>query len=195
MKKSKVAVVIAVLLFFLCSYSFAFADEIKEARINLAKKSAGFVGGCLSGFLFHEAGHEIIAKVENVDMSWSGDRWTARTSGGSLRNIAWAGFGAQVISTEIILGIDQIPKDNSYVLGWLAFNVFNSFLYPLRNEFGNGYGDLEMLHRTGIDTAYVEVGLVAYGLLTAYRVYHNPKFIPFIKTTKEEVVLGIGWRF
>ena len=173
----------------------AWADEVSEARWDLAKKGTGFAAGLASGFLFHEAGHEVVARAENVNMSWSGDRWTVRTSGGSLRNIAWAGFGAQVISTEVILGFDKIPKDNAYVLGWLAFNILNSFTYPLRNELQNGYGDLETLRRTGVDTGYVEIGMVVYGLLTAYRIYHNPKFIPYIRATKEEVALGIGWRF
>lgn len=179
----------------LVSNGTALADEASEARWNLAKKGIGFVAGLTSGFLFHEIGHEIVARAEGADINWSDNRWTARASGNSLRNIAWAGFGAQVISTEVILGVEKIPKDNAYVLGWLAFNICNSLIYPLRNELQNGYGDLETLRRTGIDTAYVEIGLVAYGLLTAYRVYHNPKFIPYIKTTKEEIVLGVSWRF
>lgn len=190
----RLALLLAVMAL-LAGNSIALADEAKEARWNLAKKGTGFVGGLVSGFLFHEANHEIMARIEGADMSWSGGRWTARTSGGSLRNIAWAGFGAQVVSTEVILGFDKIPKDNAYVLGWLTYNVFNFFLYPVRNELQGGYGDLETLRKTGVDTGYVEVGMIAYGLLTAYRIYHNPKFIPYVRATKGEIVMGIGWKF
>jgi len=191
MKKLALLIVAVMVL----ANNVAWADEVGEARWNLAKKGTGFASGFLSGFLFHEAGHEIMARVENVDMSWSDGRWRAYASGKSLRNIAWAGFGAQVISTEVILGFDKIPKDNTYVLGWLAFNVFNSFLYPLRNELMNGYGDLETLRRTGVDTGYVEIGMVAYGLLTAYRIYKNPKFVPYVRATKEEIIMGVSWRW
>ncbi len=193
----KLALVIVVMVFFGINIGVVLADEVSEARWGLTKKGMGFAAGFASGFLFHEAGHEVVARAENVDMSWNGDnRWFAKTSSDSkLRNIAFAGFGAQVVSTEVILGIDKIPKDNAYVLGWLAFNVLNSFLYPLRNELQGGYGDLETLRRTGIDTGYVEIGMVAYGLLTAYRVYKNPKFIPYVKATKEEIIFGVGWRF
>jgi len=193
----KLALFVAVMAFLGSNIGVAWADEASEARWNLAKKGAGFVAGFASGFLFHEAGHEIMARVEGADTDWSaGIRWTVRdVSNRSLRNIAWAGFGAQVVSTEVLLGFDKIPKDNAYILGWLTFNVFESLLYPLRNELQGGYGDLETLRKTGIDTGYVEIGMIAYGLVTAYRIYKNPKFIPYVRATREEVVLGIGWKF
>ena len=198
MKKGLISVITAAL--FLGCVGLASAEEIGNSpRLNIAKKTTGFIAGWASGFFFHEAGHEIVARLEGVDMGWSGvfnTRWTVFTSNkNKLRHIALAGFGAQIVSTEIILGIDQIPKDNAYVLGWLAFNVFNSFYYPLVNQLRGGYGDIETVRKTGIDTAYVEIGLIAHGLLTAYRVYNNPKFIPYVKATKEELILGISWSF
>ncbi|MBU3901510.1 hypothetical protein KJ590_00315 [Patescibacteria group bacterium] len=197
MKKIGLVLLVAVMVFLAGNSGVALADETSEARWNLAKKGAGFVAGFASGVLFHEAGHEIVARLENVNINWSGTRWTVNAANNTkLRHIALAGFGAQIISTEILLGLDQIPKDNSYVLGWLAFNVIESFYYPLRNQLrDDGYGDIKTLRKAGIDTAYVEIGLIAHGLLTAYRIYHNPKFIPYVKATKEELILGIGWSF
>jgi len=178
--------------------SVALADEAAVARWSLAKKSAGFIGGWVSGFLFHEAGHEVVARVEGVGMSWQGadNRWLANTyDQGKLRNIALGGFGAQIISTEIILGIEKIPKDNAFVFGWLGFNIINSLLYVLDNELRDGIGDLETLRATGVNTGFVEIGLVAHSILTAYRIYKNPKFIPYVRATRGELALGIGWRF
>jgi len=176
----------------------ALADEAAIARWTLAKKSTGFVGGFLSGFAFHELGHEVVARVEGVGMSWQGadNRWLADTHDkGKLRNITLGGFGAQIISTEIILGVDKIPKDSAFVLGWLGFNILNSLLYVADNELRDGVGDLETLRATGVDTGFVEIGLVAHSILTAYRIYKNPKFIPYVRATRGELALGIGWKF
>ncbi len=195
--KRLISVMVIIVALFLGYVTSVNAEEIgANSRLNIAKKTAGFVAGLASGIFSHEAGHEIVSRLEDVDLDWSGAHWTVHeTDKNKVRHIALAGFGAQIISTEIILGVDQIPKDNAYVLGWLAFNVFNSFYYPLVNQLRGGYGDIETLRKNGIDTAYVEIGLIAHGLLTAYRVYNNPKFIPYVKATKEELILGISWSF
>jgi hypothetical protein len=193
MKKTALLVAVMTLL---VSSGTVLADESSEARWNLVKKGTGFVAGLVSGFLFHEAGHAIIARIENVDLSWNGGQLYATTSSkNKLRNVAFAGFGAQMLSAEVILGINQIPKDNAYVLGWLSYDIFNLFSYSLENELRGDCGDLKTLRKTGVDTGYVEIGMVAYGLLTAYRIYKNPQFIPYVKATKEEIVMGFGWRF
>ncbi len=198
--KRLISVMVIIVALFLGYVTSVNAEGIgANSRLNIAKKTAGFVAGLASGIFFHETGHEIVARLENTDMGWSGvfnSQWRAPSAHNTeLRHIALAGFGAQIVSTEIILGMNQIPKDNAYVLGWLAFNVFNSLCYPLLNELRGGYGDIETLRKAGIDTAYVEIGLIAHGLLTAYRIYRNPQFIPYIKATKEELILGISWSF
>ena len=93
------------------------------------------------------------------------------------------------------MGIEKIPKDNAFVFGWLGFNIINSLLYVLDNELRDGIGDLETLRATGVNTGFVEIGLVAHSILTAYRIYKNPKFIPYVRATRGELALGIGWRF
>jgi len=208
--KNSLLVLIAVLI--LCNSVFAEdvenAEYVRETQLDLVKESAGFVGGFASGVLFHEFGHEFMAELEGVDLDWDlkRGRWTAQTSGNKLRNIAFGGFGAQIISTEILLGNDKIPKKNSYVLGWLAFNVINEIIYPLRDELQDGgYGDLKTLRKTGVNTNFVNFGLIAHGLWTAYRVYNlksgnqSPnswKFAPCLSVVPgKEVFLGFNLRF
>lgn len=152
-----------------------------------------------SGYLLHEGGHAFVALIRNVPVNWNVD-WgglhgTIQTSSScDKRAIGFAGFGTHIVSTELILGIDSIPKDNAYILGWLTFNTLNSIAYSLRNELQKGgYGDLKLLKDNGVDVRYVETVLIGHALLTAYRVYYNPKFLPYIHVTRNEVLLGITW--
>jgi len=168
-----------------------------EARWNIAKKTGGFTAGVASGFVFHELGHYAMAQAEGVDIHWLGDSWwVPEASASEHRNISAAGFGAQVLSTEVILRTDRIPKDNSYVLGWLAYNIANQILYPLRNEFSpNGHGDLATYEKYGGNVEVLEIGLVAHAIWSFYRLKNNPDTPFYIRTTRDEVRVGFSWDF
>jgi len=200
MKRTIVLVVIAVLV----SVSLCWADEITkeqitEARIDVAKKVVGFGAGFVAGGAFHELSHAVVAKIEDVHMEWGGftPRWTAYTNdSGKLRNIAFAGFGGEILSSEIILGVPAIPKDNAFVLGWLAWDILDPILYTLQDSLQKGgYGDIETLRNNGVNTDLMKVGLIAHALVTAYRLYKDPKFVPYVTVTKKEVVLGFSFTF
>lgn len=188
------ALVLAVALVFSASYCWA-EDEVTAARISVAKKAGGFIAGAIAGLASHELGHEVVARFEGADMHWSGTSWSTDTSPSALRNIAIAGFGAQVLSTEVILGVDAIPKDNAFVLGWLTFNILNTVQYAAMDSLQGGHGDFETLRKNGANTDLVKIGLLAHAALSAYRLYKNPKFIPYVQATKNELVLGLAWRW
>jgi hypothetical protein len=177
-----------------CRAGDATDAAVASARTEIVKKTGGLLAGVATGFLFHEAGHQIVAKLENVDMGWSGllnPRWMAYTDDREkFRRITFGGFGAQVLSTEVILGVDAIPKDNAFILGWLGFNILNTMLYV-----GGGNGDFKMLRENGVDTTYLGIGLAAYALLSAYRLYKNPAFVPYVQVAKDEFVLGVTWKW
>ncbi len=206
----KIVLVLSVVLFVLVAGGQALAEDkpkldASDARWSLLKKTGGFVGGLTAGLLCHEAGHQVVASLEGVSMDWNLGggiqigKWTAHNySSHSLRNIALGGFGAQVLSTEILLGFDEIPKDNSFILGWMTFNILNSIFYVLVNELSSGHEDLKTLRDAGMgrnDVTLLEVGLVAHALLSAYRVYKDPKFIPYVRATKSEFAVGISWQW
>jgi len=168
-----------------------------EARWGLTKTAGGFTAGFISGLVSHELGHEVVARQEGVDIEWSGTNWYAdNASASEHRNISIAGFGMQVLSTEIILRSKSIPKDSSYVLGWLTYNIANQILYPLQNELSSsGYKDLANYENYGGNVKVLEVGLIAHAIWSFYRLKNNPDTPLFISVTRNEVRIGLGWDF
>lgn len=194
-KLSLILLLVVIALMF--SVSCCYADEVSTARIAIVKKTGGFFGGLAAGLISHELlGHETMAKLEGADMHWNGTKWSTNASPSALRNIAMAGFGAQVLSTEILLGVDAIPKDNSFVLGWLTYNILNAVYYTAADSLQKGgCGDFETLRNNGTNTDLVKIGLLAHAALSAYRIYKNPKFIPYVEFSRNELVLGLTWRW
>jgi len=192
-------VVIVILILLLPNLPNLASAELSssEARWSLVKKTGGFTAGFVSGLAFHELGHQAIASAEGVNVDWADSNWWVdNTSDSQYRNISVAGFGAQILSTEVILRSGSIPKDNSYVLGWLAFNIINQVAYPIRNELSNnGFGDLKTYEKYGGNVEVLEVGLVAHAIWSLYRLKNNPDTPFFIQTTRDEVRIGLGWKF
>jgi len=172
--------------------SSCFADETSaSARISLAEKSTGFVGGIVAGLVFHELGHQAVAELEGANMHWCGTNWHTSAAPSALRDIAISGFGTQVLSTEILLGDTSIPKNNSFVIGWLTHNILNTLQYVVRDRLrSGGVGDFRCLRQNGVRVGYIEVGLVAHSLFSAYRLNKNPQFVPYISLTRDEFILG-----
>ncbi len=178
--------------------SFASAEmSPSEARWDLTKKTAGFTAGFMSGLAFHELGHEIVARSEGMNIKWRGDNWrVANATNSQCREISVAGFGMQILSTEVILRSKSISKDNSYVLGWLAYNIVNQISYPLRNELSsNGHADLGNYKKHGGNVRILETALIAHAIWSFYRLKNNPDTPFFITATYKEIQIGFGWKF
>lgn len=177
-----------------------------QARWSLVEKGLELTTGLLAGFIGHESGHQVVAWLENVDMTWYYDNdkvgiplwWWAHTGNNKtkLRNIALGGFASEILSTELILSYDKIPKDNAFVLGYLAWNTFNPIYYSLMNETRKrGHGDLKTLDECGVKSEYVEIVIISHALLSAYRLYKKPEFLPYMRATKQELIIGLSWRW
>jgi hypothetical protein len=189
---------IFVVLVFLLIPNLASAELSQSAaRWNLVQKAGGFTAGVMSGLAFHELGHHAVAKAEGIDIDWADDSWWVDSASDSqYRNISIAGFGAQILSTEVILRSESIPKGNSYVLGWLTFNILNQIAYPLRNELSSdGFGDLGTYEKYGGNVEVLEAGLIAHAIWSWYRLKNNPDTPIFIRATSDEVRIGLGWKF
>ena len=94
-----------------------------------------FTLGVGSGYVIHEAAHQAVADVNGMPFKWKKLVLAAHglhphnTTDSERYELASAGLGSQVLSTEIILNTKDIPKDSEYVIGMLTFNVLNALLY------------------------------------------------------------------
>lgn len=204
MKKAMVVVMMVAVFFGIVSSVFAENAEnnysASDARWKIAGKAAGFAVGFMSGFGFHELGHQAVASTHGVKMDWhwnnGNPEWWAHADGNKLRDVSLGGFAAQIVSTEVILNAPQIPKDNSFVVGWLAYNVINAIAYPIRHELlDGGYDDFKTLEQTGMDTEVLEAGLIAHALFTAYRMHEKTDFPVWVQTTRQEIAIGLKFEW
>ena len=171
-----------------------------ETKTDIIKKTLWFSLGWTAGFLFHETGHLVVAKLENVDNSYSNIFGSCfikyhTNDNSKLRRISSAGFGAEILSSEFILGVNSIPKNNAFFLGWLAFDILNPVFYTLIDMQGGGYGDMRSLHQSDMNTDIVKAVLLAHSALSVYRLYENPYVMPYIGITKEEVSFFLAWKW
>ena len=174
-----------------------------EARWSLAKKVFWGVAGFAAGkFIGHNIfGHHLAAKLTGTDISWSSPywpdprpRWRIKQEDDKTKRILVnsGGFLEQFISSEVILGWDKIPKDHPFTLGWLGWNFVDEVFYPIAHEINEGgYCDLKYLERDGVNIRLVETGLLLHAGSIAWRLWKGKEFPLFIKTTWNEVVIGI----
>ena len=144
----------------------------------------------------HEAGHTIAALALGYPMSKIHYNFSSVDIDGLAvgshddKIIKMSGFGAQALSSEIILGVDRIPKDSWFVAGILLGNIIHPMVYVARAEFGTNARDFEGFSKK--DRRIAEAFILADSLLTAYRVYKNKEFPIRIFSTGRDITLQ--WR-
>lgn len=171
------------------------------------KEKTFFIAGMVAGLANHEAGHLLVGEYYNEHLKWNilEREWSIKTSstGTSLRNIALGGFAAQIVSSETLL-YSKAPKDNSFVIGWLFWNIVEPLVYVARHELGGGYGDLKLIDNYDQDRSlkveHVEIAISAQALWTAYRLWKNEDFQKsplrsYFKCSSNEVEAGLTWNF
>ncbi|MBI5182038.1 MAG: hypothetical protein HZA06_03885 [Nitrospirae bacterium] len=158
-----------------------------------------FALGVGSGYVIHEAAHQVVAEVNGTPFKWQkgfGSTWvtSTNTSDSERVELASAGLGSQVLSTEVILNIKDIPKDDEYVIGILTFNVLNAILYVISDGIINpndNYGDIEMMDKAGLDREYVNTFLIVHSLFTIYRAYYKTDIPVYMTMSKNEIKVGV----
>lgn len=198
----KSIIILHVVFWFIVFTGIAFAQnqqpEVQRLGWSLFEKSAGIITGFAWGFSLHEGAHRFQAEIEGVDVS-NETLISIETYGNDRenRNIALAGFIPGIIGTEIVLGVDAIPKENSIVIGYMLWNILHPISYIVRHEiiYDDGYGDFKVIAGSGWDCRYVEAGLLAHSLLSAYRLYTKEEVPVFIEATRNEVMVSLGWEF
>lgn len=153
--------------------NFSRSVNFEETRATVIKGSLGWI----TGFMFHELGHITVANIGNVEIEYNfhnaiDPRMTYISDDyNKLKKIHSAGFVAELISAEIILGVEKIPKDDAFFLGWLAFDIFNPFIYALKDGVlcDGGYGDMKSLRKKGLNTDFLKIGMIVHSIFIAYR--------------------------
>ena len=174
--------------------------SVKEAGIIGFKRWSAYSSGWLAGFLSHELGHVGAAKLMGVKTKCSNildPRLNHHSnSNRKLRIIDSGGFDAEIISSEIILGIDAIPKNNPFFIGWLAFDVVNPIYYALIDKAQSGHGDMESFRRNGVNTNFVKIAMLAHSALSVYRFFEKPSsFTPYIGVNEDQITAGLIWKW
>jgi len=111
----------------------AFADEDLTA-LSVLK----FFAGMASAAAIHEGAHAVVAEVTDTSISWEAGNYNqpiAFTTGEMNTSQGFAvysaGLIAQVATAEIILDVDRIDKNDTFVRGMMAWNIVNPILYAL----------------------------------------------------------------
>lgn len=148
-----------------------------------AKEITLFAAGLGAGFINHELlGHQFVASLHGGRMEWrlQDGSWRYYDSNKShLRDVALGGTAAEMISSEIILRSERVPKDNAFILGWLVWNIANPLLYVARHELDIGSrenNDLAAVEKTaGRTTLRIVEGVkISHAIFTAYRMWKSP---------------------
>ena len=189
MKRIKLLTMVLALSFLVPGFtSTAFAFDYLKFALGLG-----------SGYVIHEASHQIVAEVNGTSFKWQngfGSTWVTsnKTSNSERYELGSAGLVSQVLSTEVILNTKKIPKDNDYVIGMLTFNIVNALLYVVSDGILNpddNYGDIEMMDKAGLKKEYVSAFLVVHSLYSIYRAYYKTDIPVYLTMSKNEIKMGV----
>jgi hypothetical protein len=195
-KKMGVRVVVALSLLFawslLCHPGQSLADESETTLVSVFK----FAGGVISAFMIHEGAHFAAGQITGTSLDWKAGtfnqpiEFSENAKNDSDGVIVYsAGLVAQVASSEVILDVDRIDKNDAFVRGMMAWNIFNPIMYALDYWFihktndknGDSYqGDLQGIeHYSSERTANIFAGaMVAIATVQGYRFLKTQSWAP-----------------
>ncbi len=155
-----------------------------------------FAVGVLSSAAVHEAAHAIVAAATDTSLTWKAGNYNqpiafeeSASSGAKGIAIYSAGLIAQLISSEIILDVDSIDKNDAFVRGMMTWNILNPILYSLdywvfrvsNQKNGNSYqGDIEgIAHYSDERSANAfAIGITAIAAFQGYRFLKTQDWAP-----------------
>jgi hypothetical protein len=162
------------------------ADEKEPVPLALLK----FGTGIISAYALHEAGHALAASLTDTHIEWGVGsynqplgftEWAENDTDGMILHSA--GLVTQVATSEVILQSDSIDKNDTFVRGMMAWNVFNPIVYALdywffhktNQKHGKHYqGDIQGVeHYSSAEDANLFAAVIT--VLTAYQGYRYIK--------------------
>jgi hypothetical protein len=189
---AKIAIVqIVAIVFLLSSVNITIAEE----KITYTA-TAKFLAGVASAALIHEGAHALVAGVTGTHMSWEMGNYNqpisfTESAESDSKGVALysSGLISQLISSEVILDVNKIDKNDAFVRGMMAWNIINPILYALdywvihssNKENGNTYqGDMKGIeHYSRASTANAfAAGMVAIVAFQGYRFLKTQTWAP-----------------
>ncbi len=160
------------------------------------KNTAKFLTGVIASAVVHEGAHALVAEVTDTPISWGSGHYNqpisftenaeSNSKGTALYS---AGLLSHALTSEIILDVDRIDKNDAFVRGMMAWNIINPILYALdywvihsSNKIDGNYhqGDLSGIeHYSGKSSANAfAIGISAVTLFQAYRFIKTQDWCP-----------------
>jgi len=195
-QKIRVRAALALSLLFagspLCHPRQSFADETETTLVSVFK----FAGGVISAFMIHEGAHFAAGKITGTSLDWKVGNYnqpiefSENAKDDSNGFIVYSsGLVAQVVSSEVILGVDSIDKNDAFFRGMMAWNIINPIMYALdywfihntNNKNGDSFqGDLQGIENYSSErTANIFAGgMVAIATLQGYRFLKTQSWAP-----------------
>jgi hypothetical protein len=147
-----------------------------------------FVSGVISAYALHEAGHAIAASATDTKLEWGlgtynqplgFTEYAESDTAGVL--VHASGLTTQIIVSEVILNADSIDKNDNFVRGMMAWNVFNPIIYAL---------DYWIIKRTN----KVEEGYY-HGDIAGIEHYSSDSFANIFAGTMMAMAVNQGYRY
>lgn len=111
--------------------------EAEDNKITYSS-ACKFGAGIISAYMIHEAGHFLAAGATGTHLHWEVGSYNqplgyTESADSDDKGLAVnsAGLVFQLIGSEVILYSDKIDKNDAFVRGMMAWNIFNPILYSL----------------------------------------------------------------
>jgi hypothetical protein len=147
-----------------------------------------FVSGIISAYALHEAGHAFAASATHTELEWGMGTYNqplgfteyaeSDTAGVFVHA---SGLTTQIIVSEVILQADSIDKNDNFVRGMMAWNIFNPIIYAV---------DYWGIKRTNkVEEGYYQ------GDIAGVEHYSSGTFANFFAGTMMVMAINQGYRY
>jgi hypothetical protein len=170
----------------------AHSQDSTDMLISVLK----FTGGVMAAYAVHEGAHYAVAEITNTNIRFEAGSYNqpiAFTENGCSDSdgvaLYSAGLVAQLASSEVILNVNKIDKNDAFVRGMMAWNIINPIVYSLdywflhrgNDSIGNSFkGDIKGIeHYSSKETANILTGsFVALATFQGYRFLKTQSWAP-----------------
>jgi hypothetical protein len=189
----------------------AVAKRPREADFRKFKDWAWFALGAASGFVAHELTHVVMDLILGKSISFVGVSLgpfpffaiqpCCNLTPREQYVIASAGFNAQSVSSELILGLAPRIREQrqAYLKGFLALDIGLSLGYGITALAGVGppQSDVNTMARAlGIPTWPIGIALVVPAAVDLYRYFMpDSKWAPFVSLQGKLMIFGAALTF
>ena len=185
------------------------AEPKAPAKPNWTTRVLWGLGGAFTAFQAHELmGHYLFAKALGWDAEYKFNRveWTkqyetpeaaAEDEPRDQKIITLSGYIVQGVTAEFMLSMYFVPKDSSFVIGYIAWSAISPVWHIFRYETSGNRknNDVWIYEKNGGNVRAVEAILVAHSLWLATGLLAHRDFWTYISPHDDGAVAGFGKKF